>query len=223
MEIRVTENGPYQVIGSVPMARQTIATDAEGGSIGWAPGAAFDTPAEYFLCRCGQSADKPFCDDSHLRVAFDGTETASRAPYREQAVAQAGPIVDLTDAEPLCAFARFCDVGGQVWNLVESSDEEAARLAVGEAELCPSGRLIAWDRRTRQAFEPTYEPSIGIVEDPAERVSGPIWVRGGIPVTAADGTQYEVRNRMTLCRCGGSRNKPFCDGTHAAIGFRDDA
>nr|WP_246267868.1 CDGSH iron-sulfur domain-containing protein [Nonomuraea typhae] len=63
---------------------------------------------------------------------------------------------------------------------------------------------------------------MGLVEDPVQGVSGPIWVRGGIAVTAADGTDYEVRNRVTLCRCGASRNKPFCDGSHAAIGFRDE-
>jgi CDGSH-type Zn-finger protein len=40
-------------------------------------------------------------------------------------------------------------------------------------------------------------------------------------VTGADGAPYEVRNRVTLCRCGASRNKPFCDGTHASIGFKD--
>ena len=45
---------------------------------------------------------------------------------------------------------------------------------------------------------------------------GPIWVRGGIPVASADGKTYEVRNRLTLCRCGRSANKPFCDGSHAA-------
>jgi hypothetical protein len=45
--------------------------------------------------------------------------------------------------------------------------------------------------------------------------------RGGIPLVATDGFRYEIRNRMTLCWCGASRNKPFCDGTHAAIGFRD--
>ncbi len=31
----------------------------------------------------------------------------------------------------------------------------------------------------------------------------------------------EVRNRVTLCRCGQSKNKPLCDGTHAAAGFRE--
>ena len=61
----------------------------------------------------------------------------------------------------------------------------------------------------------------GVIEDPAERVSGPLWVRGGIPVIAADGFAYEVRNRVTLCRCGASANKPFCDGSHFKVGFRD--
>jgi CDGSH-type Zn-finger protein len=52
-------------------------------------------------------------------------------------------------------------------------------------------------------------------------VSGPIWAKGGITVEAADGFQYEVRNRVTLCRCGASKNKPFCDGTHCSIKFND--
>jgi CDGSH-type Zn-finger protein len=221
MKITVIADGPYHVTGSVPLAVQTILVDEAGNSIDWQPGEQFETPQQYFLCRCGHSAAKPFCDGSHARVGFDGKETASRAPYLEQAAEQDGPIVALTDAPPLCAFARFCDVGGQVWSLVELADRQAAGMAVREAQLCPSGRLIAWDRRSRRAFEPVLEPSIGIVEDPAERVSGPLWVRGGIPVEAADGTQYETRNRVTLCRCGASRNKPFCDGTHAAIGFRD--
>lgn len=87
--------------------------------------------------------------------------------------------------------------------------------------MCPSGRLVVWDRRSKQPLEPELEPSIGLIEDPAQGVAGPIWVRGGITVEDENGTPYEVRNRVTLCRCGASRNKPFCDGTHAAIGFTD--
>ncbi len=80
---------------------------------------------------------------------------------------------------------------------------------------------MAWDRETKEPLEPHFERSIGIVEDPAEGVAGPLWVRGGIPVVAADGEPYEVRNRVTLCRCGASKNKPFCDASHASIGFTD--
>ena len=221
MRITVTKNGPYRVSGAVPLARQTIVADEEGSSIAWEPGETFDTPEEYSLCRCGRSRNKPFCDDSHVRAGFDGTETASREPYLAQAEVEDGPRVRLTDAQVLCAFARFCDFGGQVWNLVERDDPEAAGLAVREAGLCPSGRLVAWDRFTNRPLEPELEPSIGVVEDPPQEVSGPLWVRGEIPVYSADGYQYETRNRVTLCRCGASGNKPFCDGTHAAIGFRD--
>jgi hypothetical protein len=80
---------------------------------------------------------------------------------------------------------------------------------------------VAWDRATGQALEPALERSIGLVEDPAQGASGPLWVRGGIPVTGADGHAYEVRNRMAPCRCGLSSNKPFCDGTHASAHWKD--
>jgi hypothetical protein len=80
---------------------------------------------------------------------------------------------------------------------------------------------VAWDNASGEAIEPTFEPSIGLIEDPAKGCSGPAWLRGGVQVVGADGFKYEVRNRVTLCRCGASQNKPFCDGTHAAIHFSD--
>ena len=43
----------------------------------------------------------------------------------------------------------------------------------------------------------------------------------GIQIESEDGTLYEVRNRVTLCRCGKSSNMPFCNGSHASIKFRD--
>lgn len=149
MKITVTRDGPYLVEGSVPIARQTIVADSNGDSIEWREGDAFETKAAYALCRCGASAQKPFCDGSHAGIRFDGTETANRDPYLTQATKQEGPTLILTDAQPLCAYARFCDVAGQVWNLVEQEGEHAAQLTVQEAGLCPSGRLIALDRETK--------------------------------------------------------------------------
>ena len=221
MTVTVTRNGPYEVTGAVPLAIQTIVADDEDYSIEWRQGRVFETGETYRLCRCGRSAGKPFCDDECERVGFDGTETASREPYLGQADEQDGPSLILTDAEQLCAFARFCDFGGQVWNLVEQPGDEAAALTVREATRCPSGRLVAWDRETKEPHETAFEPSIGLVEDPVENVSGPVWVRGRIQVIAADGFKYEIRNRVTLCRCGMSSNKPFCDGSHASVGFDD--
>jgi len=47
-----------------------------------------------------------------------------------------------------------------------------------------------------------------------------LWASGAIPVERSDGEPFEARHRVTLCRCGGSANKPLCDGTHKEIGFR---
>jgi CDGSH-type Zn-finger protein len=221
MTIRITENGPYVVEGSVPLSRQTIVTDDAGDSVEWAQGEQFETRASYNLCRCGQSGTKPFCDGSHLRVGFDGTETANRSPYAEQARTFRGPTLNMTDEPALCASGRFCDPNGDAWHLVKKDGEAAALLTTRQASLCPSGRIIAWDKGTNVANEPRFEPSVGLIEDPSQGVAGPIWVRGGIPITGADGETYEVRNRVTLCRCGASENKPFCDGSHVTIGFTD--
>jgi CDGSH-type Zn-finger protein len=221
-KVVVSKNGPYLVSGDVPLAKQTIIGDAAGESQSWQEGEALPVQASYALCRCGHSASKPFCDGSHTRVKFDGTETASRQPYREQAQVTEGPALALTDAESLCAFARFCDPNGQVWNQVERTEEPKVRATfLRQVNDCPSGRLVAWDRATGKPLEHALPVSIGIIEDPVENVSGPLWLRGGIPLVAADGFAYEIRNRVTVCRCGASKNKPFCDGSHAAVKFSD--
>ncbi|MFR9661826.1 MAG: CDGSH iron-sulfur domain-containing protein, partial [Rikenellaceae bacterium] len=59
------------------------------------------------------------------------------------------------------------------------------------------------------------------LEDPAIGVSSGLWVRGGVRISREDGMSYQIRNRVVLCRCGASNNKPFCDGTHAARGWMD--
>jgi CDGSH-type Zn-finger protein len=222
-KVVVCKDGPYLVSGGVAMARQTIVADPEGNSEAWRESDPFPAQDSYALCRCGHSQNKPFCDGSHKKVGFVGAETAAREPYRDEAGLLEGPALSLTDAESLCAFARFCDPNGKVWNQVERTDDHEVRAQfVRQVNSCPSGRLVAWDNDTGKALEPKLPVSIGLIEDPAEGVSGPVWLRGGIPLIAADGFAYEVRNRVTLCRCGASKNKPFCDGTHAAIKFHDN-
>ncbi len=220
--IEITPNGPYAVSGSLPLAKAIIDIGPDGEPARWQAGEKYPDQPSYILCRCGQSKNKPFCDGRHLTVKFDGTETASRQPYLQQAEKIEGPGMDLTDAVPLCALARFCHRAGGVWDLTDrSADPQARADAIQESQDCPAGRLIAWDKKTKQAIEAKRQPEIGLVEDPQKKVSGPLWVKGGVPIKSADGSQYEVRNQVTLCRCGRSSNKPFCDGSHIEARFND--
>jgi CDGSH-type Zn-finger protein len=158
----------------------------------------------------------------HGRIGFNGTETASREPHDRQAQITDGPTLKLKDAQALCAAARSCHRGGGTWELTHHSDDPKAReLAIEEACQCPSGRLIECDKKTGKVFEKEFKQSISLIEYPQDKVSGPIWLKGGIPVESSNGTTYEVRNRQTLCRCGKSQNKPFCDGSHIEEKFND--
>jgi CDGSH-type Zn-finger protein len=214
-KIRVSENGPYIISGGIPLIKKEICNDSEGYCSTWREVMTYPRQEQYALCRCGQSKNKPFCDGTHGTIHFDGTETASDTPYLERSEKITGPTLSLTDTEHLCVHARFCMRAGGIWNLTKQSGSREARdIAIAEAANCPSGRLVVWDRKTEKALEPEFEKSIVIIEYPPRNEHGPLWVRGGIPVESSDGHVYEIRNRVTLCRCGKSCNKPFCDGSH---------
>ncbi len=211
---KVTRNGPYLITGEIPLSEQIICVDSEGECHGWKEGKKYPAQESYALCRCGHSGNKPYCDGAHKTIGFNGEETASHTTYRVKAQELDGPDLKLTDEPDLCATARFCHRSGGTWKLTQKSgDPDARQIAIEEACDCPSGRLVAWDNNGN-AIEPEFEPSIGLVEDVQKRKKGPLWLRGGIPVESAEGVPYEVRNRVTLCRCGKSSNKPFCDGNH---------
>jgi CDGSH-type Zn-finger protein len=213
--IKVTKNGPYIVQGSLPISEKIIETDDEGTAIAWNEGRTLPQSGTYALCRCGQSKNKPFCDGTHAKVGFNGTETATFEPCLNRAKEIDGPTLKLNDVEDLCASARFCHRAGGIWKLVPESDKpESKKIAIEEACECPSGRLILKDKKADLRVEPKCEKTVAAIEDPQIGGGGPYRVQGGVPVISADGKTYEVRNRMTLCRCGKSQNKPFCDSSH---------
>jgi CDGSH-type Zn-finger protein len=219
--VEVSENGPYVVHGATTLTVEVIVPDTEGKSSKYEAGRAFPIKEGSRLCRCGQSRNKPYCDNSHLRADVDLRESAPFTPLLEGATEIDGPRLSLTDNERYCAFARFCDNGQRIWNEVQMQGQAHEQLATQMAHLCPSGRLMIWDRVSGTPIEHAVPASLGLIEDPGGGCSGPLVLRGGIRVESANGRSYEIRNRQTLCRCGASSNKPFCDGSHASIKFRD--
>jgi CDGSH-type Zn-finger protein len=211
--IKIIKNGPYYVKGNVPLLKMAIEIDDEGYPYRWIKKETYPQQERYTLCRCGKSKNMPYCDNSHKKIGFDGTETAGFACYKENVKIYDGPELKLTDNKPLCVGSGFCIRAGNIWNLTTHSDlHDYKDIAIQEAADCPSGRLVVWDK-SGSPIEPDFEPSIVLTED-EYGVIGPIWIRGEIPIESVDNIEYEIRNRVTLCKCGKSENKPLCDGSH---------
>jgi CDGSH-type Zn-finger protein len=216
VRIKIAEDGPYRVTGA-PLVRMRRVPDEDGEMLRWERGAILHHDETYDLCRCGQSATKPFCDGTERTNGFDGTETADRGPTADRRFEYGDGPVALTDDQTLCARATFCDARStDAWALAEQTeDPEKRAMLIRMVQRCPSGRLAYHLPPDPSFVEEDLSPEIAVVDD------GPLWVRGRIPVEAADGFEYEVRNRVTLCRCGNSKNKPFCDGSHVRTKFTD--
>jgi CDGSH-type Zn-finger protein len=216
VSISVRRNGPYFVSGGPPLVRKSTIVSEWGEPMAWSRDGNVPAESSYRLCRCGQSSQKPFCDGTHARVDFDGTETAPTELSETRRKRFASPTITLTDDEPLCVSSGFCHSrSNDVWNMVEHSDDTDVRFELmHRVESCPSGRLAY--ELADGVHESDLPVEIGVIKD------GPYWVTGGIGVTMSDGRTLEVRKRVTLCRCGRSANKPLCDGTHTEIGFSDE-
>jgi CDGSH-type Zn-finger protein len=218
--IRIIKDGPYFVSGSIPLSEKFIVP--RGGGYVYEEGRALPQRESYLLCRCGKTRTPPFCDGSHLKNHFDGTETACKSGYHARAARIIGSGIDLLD-DGRCAFARFCHRdSGDAWQLAEDSSTDFRHdEAIIAANECPTGRLTAVEKNGTE-HEPEYVAGIEILQDPEEQVSAGIFVKGGVPIESADGSVYEIRNRVVLCRCGMSGNKPFCDSRHVSEEYREE-
>lgn len=99
------------------------------------------------------------------------------------------------------------------WIVVDGADADAVAVTV---EACPTGALhyrrLDGGAQEEASDETTVEP----------RPNGPLFVRGHVRVVGDDGAVIREDTRVALCRCGGSANKPFCDGSHRRNGFTTD-
>ncbi len=202
--IECAKNGPYMVrnvetftnsYGEAIQARRTMA-----------------------LCRCGASKNKPFCDGSHDRIGFNSDKREGRVEDRLDLYPGEG--ITIRDNRGICAHAGFCTggcpavwrMGVEPWIDPHGADAERIKQTIDK---CPSGAL-SYEIDGEVRSDPDRPAAIRVSKD------GPYHVQGGIELQGEARGAGASLEHYTLCRCGGSKNKPFCDGTHWYIDFKDD-
>ena len=221
-KIQIQPNGPYLVHGDTPLVRKQQVTSEHGEPMTWQKTEEVETKETYALCRCGESNNKPFCDGTHVKTEFDGTETAATDKYEDRKIVHENStgIVIKRDYS-VCAESGFCgDRLANIEKLAELTDDSTVRAKVmAMIERCPSGSYTYALTEDAEDIESDLPRQIAVTTEMTSEgpIAGPLWVTGEILVERADGQPMEVRNRVTLCRCGQSKNKPLCDGTHRAI------
>jgi CDGSH-type Zn-finger protein/truncated hemoglobin YjbI len=212
-QVVVAENGPY-LATNIPAVRTHL-------------GEQLPVPPQLALCRCGRSAMKPFCDGAHARTGFTGDKDPNRVPDRRDIYQ--GQQVRVFDNRGICQHSGLCT--DRLPAVFRTSAEPFVAPSGGRLDEiiravrdCPSGALsLALDgeeARLLVDWNGEREPVIEVSLD------GPYRVTGGIPLADAAGADIaqaegSSREHYALCRCGHSRNKPFCSGMHWYAGFRD--
>lgn len=214
-KIIVRPRGPYSVQGGIPLIRKSPVMSEHGEPLTWRKDEVLTTGNTYSLCRCGESGTRPFCDGTHADTDFQGDEAADAGPIEGRHQEYSGTGLLVKDDRSLCMHAGFCgNRASNVWKMVpESGDTQIRAQIISMIERCPSGALAYSLAAESEDIEPDLPVEIAVTPD------GALWVSGNIPIERADGKPFEPRNRVTLCRCGASKNKPLCDGSHKDIGF----
>ncbi len=199
--IECRPNGPFVVKGLDRL------TNAKGERLATRPVTA--------LCRCGGSANKPYCDGTHANNGFSDSRLSDGKNNRRRNFVGRG--ITIHDNRAICAHAGYCTDGlasvfsseRRPWIDPDGATVDAIVAAVAR---CPSGALSCSIEGV-EAPDTARDPEIKATENGPYVVTGAVELRG---VQFGDGAS---REHFTLCRCGASKNKPFCDGSHWDIGF----
>ena len=179
---------------------------------------AIETHPVMELCSCGGSSNKPFCDGTHRKIGYSSDKAEDRVPDRVDTYA--GKKTTIYDNRGVCSSAGYCtDYSPAVFNDEQEPwidpDADDAEKTARTIEMCPSGAL-SYTKDEVLYKDQDRGPAITIEKN------GPYCVVGGIELNDPKGSRSESKEHYTLCRCGASKNKPFCDGAHLDIAFKDD-
>jgi len=208
-KIACLPNGPYYLLNDMRAAPVPNLRRASGEACATVRGVA--------LCRCGGSKNKPFCDGTHGKNGFSDRNLADPANNRRERYA--GRRITILDNRALCSHAGYCSdslksvflYGQEPWI---DPDGAAVEEIVATIRKCPSGAL-GYAIDGVEAPAPARAPMVTVTDN------GPYAVTGGIELLEVSFGDGASREHYTLCRCGASKNKPFCDGSHWEVEFRD--
>jgi CDGSH-type Zn-finger protein len=169
------------------------------------------------LCRCGGSNLKPYCDGTHARNGFASAKAPDRRPDRLDTYEGNG-ITVRDNRGTCCHYGNCTDRLPQVFHHEGDPFVTAGGADADDIERivrqCPSGALgFVRDGNVYQGEQ--REAEIYVANNAS------YYVRGGIDLDGEMMDQGANREHYALCRCGHSKNKPFCDGTHWWIKFND--
>ena len=170
------------------------------------------------LCRCGSSKNKPFCDGTHQEIGFDsaGADVTSR----DRIYAYEGKDATVYYNKLLCSHAGECgarahaifDPKQKPWVQPDAGTSAQVKDVVAA---CPSGALRYSAPGGDAHGLCDSEASIRVEEN------GPLRVKN-ISIAADYWAEGQSTQKYVLCRCGMSKNKPFCDGTHSDEGWNEN-
>jgi CDGSH-type Zn-finger protein len=219
MKIVVQMDGPYRVEGEIPLVKKIQVVTEDGEPIAWKKEEDINQTGTYYLCRCGQSKLKPFCDSTHCEIDFDGRERADvNTTSERQEVIPGGIGIVVKKDTSLCMDSGFCGTKDRSLDemVPDTGDTEIRSNVIAMIERCPSGSYVYSVPPEELDIEPDLPRQVADTTEITSEgpIRGPLWVTGNIPIERSDGKPMETRNRVTLCSCGSSKIKPLCDGTH---------
>lgn len=222
-KIKIIKDGPYRVIGNIPLVKKSQYCSAYGEPLDWVDGGELEhKEGSYLLCRCGKSKTMPLCDNSHIDSGFAGDEFAvTNGPFGRDFNYSGPDGFTVTKHARLCMNSGFCVLKNTdfVELTYESDDPVKKARTIKMVEDCPSGSLTYKLEKDGPDIEPELPMQIVDTYECTQygEIRGPLWVMGYVPIERADGEAFTPRNRVTLCSCGYSRIKPLCDGTHRPL------
>ena len=207
--IACVPNGPYYLLNDMQASPVPNLVRSSGAACATVRGIA--------LCRCGGSKNKPFCDGTHSSNGFTDRKLAdSRKDHRE---VYRGKRITIFDNRAICAHAGYCSdglksvfrYGVEPWIDADGAAVDEVIETIGK---CPSGAL-SYAIEGKEGVPPERAPKVTVTDN------GPYAVTGGIDLMNVAFGEGASREHYTLCRCGASANKPFCDGSHWRVEFKD--